>query len=176
MATSTLVSLSEYLRTSYSPDCDWLDGEVQERNMGEKPHNRIQQFLCQYLGNREEELGILVYPEQRVQISATRYRVADVCVTRAGDPDDLDELIVTRPPLLCVEILSRRDSLIEMQDRVDDYKRMGVREVWVIDPFGQKAYTASERGFLRPEANVLTVAETGVEVPLETMFAALGRR
>ena len=173
MATSTLVPVSEYLRTSYRPDCDWVNGEVIERNMGEKPHSRIQQFLCQYLGNREEELGIVVYPEQRVQTSETHYRVADVCVTRAGSPDDLEELIVTTPPLLCVEILSRRDSLIDMQDRVDDYKRMGVVEVWVVDPLGRKAYRASERGFLRPEEDVLRVEGAEIEIPLEALFAAL---
>ena len=143
--------------------------------MGEKPHSRIQKFLCQYLGLREEELGIVVYPEQRVQTSETRYRVADVCVTWAGEREDEDEFIVTVPPLLCVEILSRRDSLTAMQDRVDDYKRMGVREVWVIDPLRRKAYTASERGFLRPEEDVLTVGEIGIRVPLELMFAALTR-
>ena len=35
MATSTLVPLSEYLRTSYRPDRDWIDGVVKERNVGE---------------------------------------------------------------------------------------------------------------------------------------------
>ena len=82
MATpTTLVPLETYLETTYRPDCNWIDGELRERNMGEKPHNRIQKFLCQYLGNREGELGILVYPEQRVQTSANHYRIADVCVT-----------------------------------------------------------------------------------------------
>jgi hypothetical protein len=36
MATSAIVPVSEYLRTSYSPDCDYVDGEVQERNLGEQ--------------------------------------------------------------------------------------------------------------------------------------------
>ena len=134
MATSTAsvtVPLEEYLETSYRPDCDWIDGEVIERNMGEKPHNRIQQFLCQFLGNREQEWQILVYPEQRVQTSAKHYRVADVCVTGRGAEEEKDASIVRTAPLLCVEILSRRDSLIDMQDRVDDYKGLGTRQVWL---------------------------------------------
>ncbi len=176
-ATNTvMVPLDVYLGTSYRPDRDWIDGETIERNMGEKPHNRIQQFLCQYLGNREKELGILVYPEQRVQTSGTHYRVADVCVTWAEGADELDELIVTIAPLLCVEILSRRDSLIDMQDRIDDYKGMGVRQVWVIDPFRRKAYMASERGFMQPEEDVLTIEGTDIRVPLDEMFAALMSR
>jgi Uma2 family endonuclease len=171
MATATtLVPLETYLETTYRPDCDWIDGELRERNMGEKPHGTIQGFLCQYLRNRERELGISVYPEQRVQTSASHYRIADVCVIWNTDPD---ELIVKTPPLLCVEILSRRDTMSDMQDRVDDYKRMGARQVWVIDPFRRKAYIASERGFLQPEANVLTVEGTNISVPLDEMFAAL---
>ena len=35
MAVGTLVSVEEYLHTSYQPDCDYVDGEVQERNLGE---------------------------------------------------------------------------------------------------------------------------------------------
>ena len=31
MATATQVPLSEYLHTSYEPDCEWIDGEVRER-------------------------------------------------------------------------------------------------------------------------------------------------
>ncbi len=176
MAASTMgvmVPLEEYLETTYRPDCDWIDGERIERNMGEKPHNRIQQFLCQYLGNRERELGILVYPEQRVQTSEKHYRVADVCVTRRGEAEDADALIVTVPPLLCVEVLSRRDGLIDMQERVDDYVGMGTNQVWIVDPFRRRAYMASEQGFLRPEENVLTVTGTGIRIPLAEMFAAL---
>ena len=49
MATATtLVPLESYLATNYRPDCDWIDGELKARNMGEKPHSRIQQYLCQY--------------------------------------------------------------------------------------------------------------------------------
>ena len=37
MAT-TQVSLEEYLRTHYEPDCDYVDGELEERNTGELEH------------------------------------------------------------------------------------------------------------------------------------------
>jgi len=42
MSTATAVSLSEYLNTSYRPDCDYLDGELLERNGGERDHSRLQ--------------------------------------------------------------------------------------------------------------------------------------
>ncbi len=38
----TLISVEEYLKTSYSPDCDYVDGVVEERNLGERDHSWIQ--------------------------------------------------------------------------------------------------------------------------------------
>jgi hypothetical protein len=63
MATATLVSVSEYLQTSYRPDCEYIDGEVRERNMGELDHSRLQMLLSRYLSNREVQWGIIVLPE-----------------------------------------------------------------------------------------------------------------
>jgi hypothetical protein len=42
MATGVLVSEEEYPRTSYRPDCDYVDGEVVERNLGEYEHGSTQ--------------------------------------------------------------------------------------------------------------------------------------
>ena len=42
MATGTLVTVEDYLNTSYSPDCDYVDGEVLERNSGEREHSELQ--------------------------------------------------------------------------------------------------------------------------------------
>jgi len=42
MSSTTLVSVSEYLETSYRPDVDYVDGELLERNVGELDHSRLQ--------------------------------------------------------------------------------------------------------------------------------------
>jgi hypothetical protein len=56
MASRTLISVEEYLRTSYRPDCDYVDGEVVERNVGEKDHSSLQKRIILYLGARELRL------------------------------------------------------------------------------------------------------------------------
>jgi hypothetical protein len=38
----SLVSIQEYLNTSYRPDRDYVDGVVLERNFGEYDHARLQ--------------------------------------------------------------------------------------------------------------------------------------
>ena len=42
MSAATLLSLEEYLNTSYSPDREYRDGVLVERNVGEKAHALLQ--------------------------------------------------------------------------------------------------------------------------------------
>jgi len=53
-------------------------------------------------------MRIRVVVEQRVQVKQTRFRVPDVCVLFAEAPT---ESIITHPPFLCVEILSKEDRM-----------------------------------------------------------------
>jgi Uma2 family endonuclease len=170
MATSALIPLSEYLRTSYRPDCDWIDGEVKERNVGEGQHASVQKFLIRFLGDREEEFGFKVWPEQRVQTSETHFRVPDVCVCDGSAPF---ERIVRVPPVLCIEILSWEDRMADMQDRVSDYLGMGVKTVWLIDPRRRNGFLIHAGEQIQVE--VLTVPGTGIRVELSRVFAELDK-
>ena len=60
MPVETKVPLNEYLDISYRPDCDYLEGELLERNAGEWDHSRLQMALAGYLFNRDNQWGILV--------------------------------------------------------------------------------------------------------------------
>lgn len=42
------ISLADYLRASYRPDCDFVDGEIQERNLGEFDQAAVQAFLTSW--------------------------------------------------------------------------------------------------------------------------------
>jgi Uma2 family endonuclease len=168
MATATFIPLSEYLATTYRPDCDYIDGEVKERNVGERPHSLLQALIASIFLSRVDDWQVLAMTEQRVQISSTRYRIPDICVVRRSDPADA---IVRQAPLLCIEILSREDRMPELQERVDDYSAMGVVQSWVIDPVRRIGYMASSAGFLKPEDGVLTVPGTPVRIELQELFA-----
>ena len=75
-----MVSVQEYLNTSYSPDCAYVDGEVLERNFGEWDHSELQLALGSYLLGIRKNIGFYVATEQRIQITSTRFRVPDICV------------------------------------------------------------------------------------------------
>ena len=165
MATGSIVSIHEYLSTSYRPDCDYVDGVVLERNLGEYDHARLQGAVLAYFYNRRKEWGIVVVPEQRVQVSPTRFRVPDVCVIADEGPP---EQIFRIPPLSCIEILSKDDRLSEMQERVDDYLKFGVRYVWILDPARRKAWHCTSEGMR--EVTELRTEKPATVVPLPDLF------
>jgi Uma2 family endonuclease len=152
MGAATLVSVEEYLSTNYDPDCEYIDGRIVERNLGEKPHSRIQRKLIVFLDSLANEFGIEVLPEQRVQVSKTRFRVPDVTVMLLSASD---ERIITSPPHLCIEILSKDDSMEYMQEKIDDYIRFGVPYVWIISPRNKKAYVVTNAGMIEAKSGVL---------------------
>lgn len=130
MATISLIPLREYLSTSYRPDREYVDGEIRERNVGKWEHARAQWLLAVWFGSHEKEWGIVGSTEQRVRVSENRVRVPDLVVLTAGAQPD----VLTDPPLLVIEILSPDDSYSDTQERAQDYRKMGVETVWIIDP------------------------------------------
>jgi len=161
MATGALIPVEEYLRTSYSPDCDFVDGEVLERNVGELEHSSTQREILFYLQTRYPHLRRRLLPEQRVQVSITRFRIPDVCVRAEGAPR---EAIVRTAPALCIEILSPEDRMNKVVERVREYFDMGVPVCWIIDPISGTGWTAT-RGHLDEAADgILRAGE--IEMPV----------
>jgi Uma2 family endonuclease len=74
--------------------------------------------------------------ETRLKVANNRYRVPDVCVYLGHEPD---EQVFTGPPFLCVEILSPEDRMSRTMTVVQDYLAMGVKQVWIFDPWKKKA-------------------------------------
>jgi Uma2 family endonuclease len=166
VSAATAVPLSEYLNTSYRPDCDYLEGELLERNVGEWDHARLQMLLSRYLSNREKQLGILVVPEQRVQVKAKRFRVPDITVLAGPRPAGG---IITEPPFLCIEILSPSDRVVEMQERIGDYLSFGVRYVWLIDPRTGLTFVHTPDGIQEVKNGILSTKNPDITVSLSEL-------
>ena len=168
MATQTRLSLEEYLQTSYRPDCEYIDGEIQERNVGKWEHARTQFWLAGWFSKHEEAWGVMGSTEQRMRVTRTRVRIPDVVLVHSEEQPD----ILVRPPVLIVEILSPEDTYKAMQDRISDYRAMGVRSIWIIDPKTRSGRMCS--GDLWTTAQILRVPETEIYVDLDVLFRALG--
>jgi Uma2 family endonuclease len=167
MGVATLVSVEDYLSTSYSPDREYIDGRIVERNLGELTHGRIQRRLIVYFDLRSKDWSVEVVPEQRVQVSPTRFRVPDVTVVKTSQPQGE---IFRHPPHLCIEILSKDDSMDSMQEKIDDYLRFGVPYIWIINPRLRKGYVATNAGIVEADAGILTTSDPAIQVPVAELF------
>lgn len=146
MATSALIPLELYLHTAYEPDADFVDGEVEERFVGEYEHSNWQQALQLWFVQHQREWNVRVMPELRVQTSPTRFRVPDVVVFDRTRPV---ERFLTHPPIAVFEVLSSEDMMSRVLRKLADYAAMGVQNVFVIDPKTDQFYRFSS-GALSP--------------------------
>lgn len=167
-----LVSVEEYLSTVYEPDCEYDDGVVVERNLGEFEHAFLQIILGTIFTNNMDSWGVFALTEQRVQIEARRFRVPDVCVLPMGVQTDP---IVTRPPLIVIEILSPKDTMRHVNRKATEYLHFGVEHVWWIDPEAREAFRATTGGLERVPGGELTVPGTPILVRLGDVFEKLDR-
>jgi Uma2 family endonuclease len=166
------ISIREYLRTSYSPDCEYVDGRIVERNVGEKGHSILQLFLSFLFRLNRDAWGVEVYPELRTHVALRRFRIPDVLVTRAGVRF---ESVLDSPPLIAIEILSPDDRLGDLQEKIDEYIAFGVEHIWIFDPQRRSAWRADRHGLHPVTEGELTVAGTPIRVVLGEVFAELDR-
>ncbi len=131
MATTVLVSEQEYLRTSYEPDAEYVDGVIEERNVGEDQHGAWQITIGAFFFNRSRDWNIRVRTELRTKTGERRYRIPDLAVREA---DLAVEPVAITPPLIAFEILSPEDRIARLLIRLADFESMGVPSIYVVDP------------------------------------------
>lgn len=169
-ATPSLHSIDEYLRTSFHPDADFVNGEIEERNLGEFEHARLQYILAVMFGRHEPEWNVIGVTEQRIQVAQDRVRICDVCLL---DGTSRRERVLTSPPLLCIEILSPEDRLPRAQVVLKDYLDMGVKNIWLLDPIRQMAHTFDPEGLHVVNDTRIRVPGTPICLDLTEAFAAI---
>ncbi len=165
-----LVTIGDYLKTSYRPDVHFIDGELEGRNVGEFEHATFQSALAGWFWPRRTEWQIHPVVEQRIRVSTDHVRVCDVAVLLTGAPR---ESVTTTPPLICIEILSPEDRLSRAKLVLADYLAMGVPNIWLIDPIRRAAFTFDVTGLHEADVTRLVVTGTPVHLDLTEAFAAI---
>ncbi|HEY3839696.1 MAG TPA: Uma2 family endonuclease [Bryobacteraceae bacterium] len=140
MALATGVSLEEYLHTNYEPDCDYVDGVLEERNVGQLDHGETQAAIAAFFFRLKRRLAIRVVTELRMRVSPTRVRIPDVAIVAVENRDQ----VLQRPPLLCIEILSPDDRLGRIAKVIADYLDFGVPMIWIVDPYKHEAFVVTQ--------------------------------
>lgn len=168
MATTSLIPLETYLRTAYAPDVDYIDGELEDRNVGEYDHTIVQRAILFWFYLREREWNIRSLQEQRTRVGATKVRLPDVSVFARSTPI---EQVFTRPQLIAIEVLSPEDRRSRMDKKIQNYIAFGVPNIWVVDPQKRIGWDCSDGGWTPAER--FAVANSPIYLALAELFAKI---
>jgi Uma2 family endonuclease len=163
MGVGTLISVDEYLRASFDPDCDFIEGEVLERNVGKRRHGYAQARIVMWFGRRTELPRLKPITELRMRVAPNKIRIPDVVVSEVPLPD---EEVFTSPPYLCIEVMSPDDTMASLQDRLDDDLEFGVPNVWVVDPWKHRGWRVTAEGWATATDGIMRTADGQIAMPL----------
>ena len=169
MATKTLISEEEYLRTGYeNPEPEYRDGEVVERSMADYLHGEVLNMLSNFFYDYWKKPGrkrLFVVQDVRVVLRAGRYVLPDMMVFTSERPN---ELVPSTPPHILIEVLSPDDRMSEVTEKLEEYRAWGAPNIWLLDPHGKKMYRQTEQGLTA--VSVLSVPEMGIEIRRTDVF------
>jgi len=163
MGVETLISLEEYLHASYSPDREYCDGVLVERNVGDSPQALLQAALAAYLHRRRKQWNISVYTELRIRTREKRYRIPDVCAYVLPAPE---ERFPSQMPILWIEILSQDDKIVDVWSKAGELIEIGVPYVWIINPNTLESELRTSSGINGVPDKTLRLANSPIVVPL----------
>jgi Uma2 family endonuclease len=167
MAIATQMTVEEYLRTSFDPDCEYVDGEVLDRNVGEKGHSKVQRRLIEFFFVNRGKWDVFCLQEWRFKVTERHYRIPDFTIVAGPEPD---EAILDTRPLVCVEILSPEDRMSRMTVKIGEYLAHGVRYVWVLNPQTNEAFAYTDSGMHQITDGFLRTEDPAIEIPLSEIF------
>jgi Uma2 family endonuclease len=156
-----------------------IDGVLVEKTM-----SSYESYLAVLIGVlmsnhvRPLKLGIVLGADGMLKITPDQIRIPDVCfIAKEKLPGkfSLDIPVASLIPDLAVEVLSTNNTHEEMEEKLDEYFEVGVREVWYVDPQLKQVRVYETRASVRvlTEADTLEsqVALPGFSLSLNELFA-----
>ena len=168
MTTTARIPIEQYLRTSFEPDAEFVNGEIEERNAGEYDHNLVQWAILDWFRRHDKEWQTRTIQEQRTRLNSGNVRIPDVSVWARNIPI---EPVFTRPQLIAIEVLSPEDRHSKVQEKIEDYRQFQVPNIWIVDPVQRIGWDCSNGNWIR--SNRFTVAGSAIYLDLDELFREL---
>jgi Uma2 family endonuclease len=168
MGVETLIPVEQYLNTSYSPDREYRDGEVLERNLGEKSHAQLQALLASFIGQLQKKWKVQVFTELRIQVRDNWYPIPDVCIY---PQPGFEGRYPSTPPLLWIEILSPEDRMMDVWAKAKELVDHGVPYVWIINPHTLESELRTAAGIEPVSDQTLRIPNSPIVIPLSEVTA-----
>jgi Uma2 family endonuclease len=164
--TVPLVSVEEYLNTSYEHDMEFVDGVLVERGMPTPAHAFLQGIVIKHLWKHRVQFRYAVAPECRVElVKRSRYRIPDVLLCSLPAPKTK---VLDTVPLAVIEIWSPDDRMPQQMARFREYWTRGVREIVVLDPEEYSAFTYKDGALIECAIEHIELPD-GQKVPFSSI-------
>lgn len=171
--TSELVSVDEYLNSSYRPDVEYVDGHLVERSVPTYLHSLLQAILIAHFRQFEQQCRFKVLPELRTEIvERARYRIPDILL--CATPTHIQKTMSERP-LAVIEVLSPTDTVKQTLDRFRDYAAVGVPHIVQMDPESQVAHRFEDGSLIKTEFESLQLPHAVIPFDSKRLFVQLRR-
>jgi Uma2 family endonuclease len=131
MASRVLITPKQYLATHFEREPELVRGELVEKSLPNLSHGKTQQRLCVLLSGAG--CGCT---EVRMKLAEDLFRIPDFALFERDPEEELPH----SPPLLAVEIASPDDRVLDVEQKLDEYRAWGVAHVWFVEPELRKLY------------------------------------
>jgi Uma2 family endonuclease len=164
--------------------CELIDGVLVEKAMGTR-EGVFAAYVGRMIWNHAEkyDLGVVLGGDSPFRFQLGLIRVPDVSfVSWARIPGEEfpDEAIAELVPDLAVEVLSKSNTLAEIELKLDNYFEAGVRLAWVIDPKKERAKIYSSRSRMQEIGaageQLGTKVLPGFRLALRDVFSSIRRK
>ena len=164
MSVETLISVEQYLSTSYDPDMEYVDGALVERNAGEYLHSLVQGNII--FNVRRKYPDIKVLPELRSKVKETRYRLPDVCVLLSNPGTK----VLMQAAFIAIEILSEEDRMSRTIEKLKEYAAIGTPNIWLFDPRLKQMHSFRSVDLHEVTADVIATEDPRIELTRGEIF------
>ena len=166
-----LVSVDEYLNSSYSPDKEYVDGVLVERGMSTIAHSLCRWSSFNTLASIRSWAAFYRFQKCGPRSSSgLAIEIPDVMLCPVPLPTGK---VVTSVPWVVTEILSPDDKLPDQLERFRDYKRISVRHVVLLDPERLIAYRFEDGSLLQTQFTSLDLPSGSVPFETAVLFQQL---
>jgi len=164
--TSPLITVDEYLNTSYEHHVEYVDGVLVERSLPTPSHSTLQAILAEHLRKYRFDFHYGVLLECRVElVERSRYRIPDVLLCSL--PINAADKVLRTTPLAVIEIWSPEDRMPRQMARFLEYWNRGVRQIIVLDPEEFTAFRYEDCSLIQGEIQHIEI-NNGQRIPFSS--------
>ena len=138
-------------------------------------HSRTIQRISVHFEQYDDDFD--TFPELELKLNGKPVKPDISVFPNLPEDWDSDIIFLTEPPLIAIEVLSPKQGLKEITDKVNTiYLPAGVKSVWIIMPLVQTVIIRTPDGKKQTfTEGVIKDPVTGIEIPFNKIFRTVSR-